>query len=165
MKKLYNIVSILILSISILSCSKEKENIVPVTQQEIIGDWSISEIPEINIVNGGDYPVIDTLNQLFKIGDRYHFDSDSCTITRTSDHKIYKKIYRIESSCITFDGYIKFQTNISGDKLILTAGDAEIKETVKKELRKSGSLNEVMINRILGAVSGSVKLVFKKNSH
>jgi hypothetical protein len=170
MKKfLLNVVGVLILSICVLSCSKnkDKEDIIPASKEDIVGQWIISEPPliEIAIMGSGEYQkkINDTLTYLFKKNDKYLFKAnDSCKVTRnrTVDHP---NRYKIEGGSIVFDGYIKFQTNISDDKLTLTAGDAEIQGIVKKRLPDIfKEIDESTMNILIKAASGKLKLVLIK---
>jgi hypothetical protein len=169
-KLLFNVVSVLILSICVLSCSRkdDDDDVTPITKEEIVGEWTISESPVINVKVAGEdnkqyqKKAIDTLEYLFKQGDKYTFKEDgSCKVTRGASEASHPNTYTISTSYLTFDGYISFQTNKSAN-LALTAGDAEIRTIVKKEMEKKGEYDANAIASALKAVSGTVKLVFVK---
>jgi hypothetical protein len=163
---LFNVVSVLILSICVLSCSKKDDDVIPITKEEIIAEWTIESSSVAVKVVGEDNKqyqdkVIDTLNYLFKKDDKYNFDNNSvCTIIRENSRILS---YKVEGGYLIFEGYIKFQTNLSSaNKFILTAGNTEIREIVKKEMEKKGEYNAEAISSALKTVTGTVKLVFTK---
>jgi hypothetical protein len=171
-KLLVNAVGILLLGICVSSCSKKDDDVTPLTKEEIANEsvWTISGSPEFNVVfsvSGYDEEakkVSDTLKYLFKTGDKYLFDADwSCKVTRGASTAPYPKVYTIDGNYLIFDGYIKFRTNVSANKLTLTAGTDEIRLIVRKELLKTGEYKESLIdNTLLKVVTGNARLVFNK---
>ncbi|MDR1887403.1 MAG: hypothetical protein LBQ70_05750 [Prevotellaceae bacterium] len=168
-KLVFNVFSVLAISTCLLSCSKDDKNQVsPATKADIVGNWSISAEPVIGITITGaaeqQQKMNDSLKFLFHRGDKYLFNEDlSCTIKRGNSTAPAPKTYAIAGNYLTFDGFIKFSTNLSDDKktLTLTAGDAEIKEMVRVELLKPKyGYDESLINSILNFVKGEVKLSF-----
>jgi hypothetical protein len=163
---LFNVVSVLILSICVLSCSKkDDDDVIPITKEEIIAEWTISESPVISVILKGDddkqKKVNDTLKYLFQKDDKYSFKGSSCEVTRGNSIAPYPTTYKVEGGYLILDGYIKFQTNVSDGKLILTSGVDEIRGIVEKELIKHGYAEEVRTS-ILKFVSGTLKLVLTK---
>jgi hypothetical protein len=165
-KILLNVVSVLILSICVSSCKKDKDESIPATKTDVAEkQWVISETPIISITITGEddkqTKAIEKLKYLFQKDDKYLFKSDSVEITRGSARAPYPKTYKIDGNHLVFDGYIKFATDISGNKLTLKAGAEEIREIVKVELPKEGFTTEV-INTLLKLATGEVILVLTK---
>jgi hypothetical protein len=164
MRKLLNAVGILILSMSVLSCSKDEEPVVPITKDKIVKEWIIQENPEIDIsIVGASEKATEVksqLEKLFQKGDRYLFNDDSsCSITR-GNSKAGPDNYKVEGAYLIFDGYIKFLTNESGNRLTLTAGKEEIREIVREKVKDEYEGEALDI--VLSAVKGSIKLVLQQ---
>lgn len=165
MRKLFNVVGILILSMCVLSCSKDEDPpLVPITAEEVIGLWVIQEKPEISIsiVGNSDkaQEVVSELGVLFQKGDKYRFNDDlTCSITR-GNSTAGPSTYKIDGGHLVFDGYIKFLTDESGDMLTLTAGNDEIREIVKEKVKDEYQGEALDI--VLSAVKGSIKIVLQK---
>jgi hypothetical protein len=154
----------------VLSCSKKDDN-NSINEEDIVAKWTISERPvfSVTISSSSEYKqyeqkIVDTLTYLFHENDQYDLKEDGkCVVTRNGNPAPYPESYRIDGNYLIFDNYIKFQTNESANKLTLTAGDNEIKEIVKVELKKPKyGYNDDTINSILKFVSGNVKLVLTK---
>ncbi|MDR1593410.1 MAG: hypothetical protein LBS43_02840 [Prevotellaceae bacterium] len=171
-KIVLNVISVLILSICVSSCSKnDKDESTPATQKDVAGEWVMSVDPVISITinagsQGAEYQqkAKEQLQYLFQKGDKYLFKNDlSVEITRGSSIAPYPTSYKIDGSHLTFDGYIKFISSISSDKLTLKAGDAEIRDIIKVELVKEKyGFDAETINSILNFVTGDVNLTFTR---
>jgi hypothetical protein len=152
-----------------LSCSKKDDPVTHITKQDIIGEWTISETPAIKPVIAGEsnkqyeQRIKDTLELLFKVNDKYLFNEDgSCTVTRDNSTRTMTYAVDDKSGYLTFKGYIKFVTNVSSNKLVLTAGTDEIRGIVKEELKKLTEYDDSTITSILKTVSGDARLVLTK---
>jgi hypothetical protein len=127
----------------VLSCSKKDDDVTPITEKEIVAEWTMGD-PVVNIVvsgHEGDAKIIrDTLKKLFISGDKYTFNSGTtCTVTRGNATAAYPKTYKIDGDYLTFTldkqavklESIKFATNLSGNQLTLTADYNEIRRILK----------------------------------
>jgi hypothetical protein len=170
MRKLLNAAGILILSMCVLSCSKDEEPeapLVPISKEEAVGGWIIQENPviEIAIVSQEEKAkdLVSQLKTFFQKGDKYLFNDDlTCSITRGTS-KAGPETYKIEGSYLIFDNYIKFLTDKSDTQLSLTAGDTEIKDIVREKLKDE--YEDPALTLILKAVSGKIKIVLEKESN
>jgi hypothetical protein len=171
MKNLLNVFGILILSMCALSCSKDNDDVTPVTKEEIVRAWTMSEaainIPVPSGISGDNQTKFqkfsDTLRYLFKTGDKYLFkEGTSCEVSRNNKTAQHPNTYAVNGDYLTFDGYIKFRTNLSSGKLILTAGNDEIRGIANVELPKQGFSKE-QIDTILKFISGELKLILIKD--
>jgi hypothetical protein len=170
MKKIVlNVVSVFILSICASSCSKDKDDIVPVTKKDLVGQWIISEAPVISVTfTAGDavyqQKANEKLSYLFHKDDKYLFNDDlSCIITRGNSIAPYPETFNVEGGYVILDGYIKLATNLSGNKLTLKASNNEIREIIKVELKKPEyGFDADIIDTILKFVTGNVQLVLTK---
>jgi hypothetical protein len=173
MKNLLNVFGILIISMCALSCSEDDE-VTLLTKEEAVGTWIISVEPAISIAISGQsefqQEAVVNLKKLFQKDDKYVFNADlSCTVNRGTSVAPYPSTYKIDGESVVFDNYIKFKTSVSGSKLILTAGDAEIQGIVGEQLKayigqENGGIKieESKIPTIIKLVSGKVELVLQK---
>ncbi|MDR2382727.1 MAG: hypothetical protein LBD76_02455 [Prevotellaceae bacterium] len=168
-KLLFNVVSVLILSICVSSCSK-KDDVNPASKEDVAGIvWTISSVTEgINNPSGLDAEqqaqftkFKNELKRVFQQGDKYSFAEDSsCSVSRGGVIADRPTSYAVSGGYLIFDGFIKFKTNLSGDKLTLTAADAEIREIAATELKNEiYGFDQDTIDTILKFLSGKLELI------
>jgi hypothetical protein len=171
MNKLFSVISVLILSICVLSCSKDKdkeEELTPIAKEELESKaWSISEAVisiTISLKPSAASAAEAELNKMFKKDDKYLFNGGTCQITRTGSNP-YSLSYKIEGGYLIFEGNIKFKTDVSEDEqtLTLTANDAEIKEVNIVKEKVIAEAGEEYASMALNAIKGNMKLVLKRD--
>ena len=169
---LSNVMCVLLLSTCLLSCSKEDDNVVSVSQKDVAGTWTISTVVDaINKPSGmtseqsAKFEEFKTeLKRVFQQGDEYRFnDNSSCSVTRNGKTAQRPARYEVKDGFIIFDGYIKFKTNLAGDKLNLTAGSAEIREIATVELVKPEyGFDSATVEAICKFLNGNLELGLTK---